>query len=151
MNSEVIRRAIIDRCSAVALPLHIVTKLAADSGDSTQKGICWVLGLDSRTFSILRPRDWVKMAGQTCSVSYREILTSEALVKILTSAEVPERLISNMFHFVDEAPLQIVVMAAEQTSQITGVPLATIWKSLEAFAVRYGARRHTWTESTTGN
>lgn len=151
MNSEVIQRAIIDRCSAVALPLHIVAKLAADSGDSTQKGICWVLGLDSRIFSILRQRDWIKMAGQTCSVSYREILTSEALVKILTSAEVPERLISNMFHFVDEAPLQIVVMAAEQTSQLTGVPLATIWKSLEAFAVRYGARRHTWTDSTAGN
>lgn len=151
MTSEAIRKAVIDRCSAIALPLHIATRLAADSGDSTEKGICWVLGLDSRTFAVLRPRDWVKMAGQTCSVSYREILTSEALVKILTSAEVPERLISNMFHFVDEAPLQIVVMAAEQTSQITGVPLATIWKSLEAFAVRYGARRHTWTESTAGN
>jgi hypothetical protein len=145
MKSEFIQKAVVDRCSAVALPLNIVIQLAADSGDPTQKGMCWVLGLDIRTLAVLRPRDWIKMAGQTCSVSYREILTSEALVKILISAEVPEGLVANMLHFVDEAPLQIVVMAVEQTSQRTRVPLATIWKSIETFAVRFGAHRQVWT------
>ena len=81
-----------------------------------------MLGLDPVTLAPLKPRRWLWMAAQTCS-SYREPLTSEALVEVLTTGAIPPAAVPTILHFLEEAPLQIVVMAVQQASQESGVAI----------------------------
>jgi len=93
-----------------------------------------VLGLNPITMAPLKPRKWLWMAAQTCSVSYRKTLTPETLVNILTTGDVPEENISNIVHFLQEAPVQNVVMAVDQAAHQSGIPAAFLWRNLELIA-----------------
>jgi hypothetical protein len=62
------------------------------------------------------------MAAETSSVSYRTKMPEEALVAILASCEIPSAYIAHVIHLLDEAPAQILVMAAEQAALQTGRP-----------------------------
>lgn len=80
-----------------------------------------VLGLNPITMAPLKPRKWLWMAAQTCSVSYRKTLTPETLLSILTTGDVPDENVSNIVHFLQEAPVQNVVMAVDQAAQQSGL------------------------------
>jgi hypothetical protein len=89
----------------------------------------------------LKPRKWLWMAAQTCSVSYRKTLTPETLLSILTSGDVPEENISNIVHFLQEAPVQNVVMAVDQAAQQSGLPAEFLWRNLELIATIWKCHR----------
>lgn len=81
------------------------------------------------------------MAAGTCSVSYRTPLTEERLLEVLTTGVLPPDDIATFLHFLDEAPLPIVVMAIEQTAQQSGVPIAQIWRNVDQIAAALSSVR----------
>jgi hypothetical protein len=100
-----------------------------------------VLGLDPATLAPLPAKRWLWMAAQTSSVSYRAVLTPEVLLAVLVSGDVPDEFQAHLMHFLNEAPMQLVVMAVEQAAQQSGVPIARIWRSVEQLNSRLQGRR----------
>lgn len=80
MNTAADNQAINTRCAALGLALTFAQRLTGVSHSS--RDLAWVLGLDPLTLSPLKPRRWLWMASQTCSVSYREPLTPEGLLEV---------------------------------------------------------------------
>lgn len=83
------------------------------------------------------------MAAQASSVSYRGPLTPELLLEILTTGEVPHAFASHVLHLLEEAPIQLVLLAVEQAAQQGGVPIATIWRNVARIANEMQSRRIT--------
>ena len=106
--------AIIARCAALGLSLDQVKRLAGV--DHALQDLAHVLGLDAYTLTPLKPRRWLWMAAQTCSVSYWDVLTSEALLAVLTTGTLLPDDAAMFLYFLEEAPLSIVVMAIEQAA-----------------------------------
>ncbi|WP_373986977.1 hypothetical protein [Duganella sp. BuS-21] len=86
------------------------------------------------TLQPLRPRNWILMAAQTSSVSYRTKMPEEALVAILGSGEIPSAFTAHVNHLLEEAPAQILVMAAEQAALQASRPIAAIWTNISNLA-----------------
>lgn len=81
------------------------------------------------------------MAAQHASVSYRDTMTEDALRAALATGTVPDGFTSHLCHVLDEAPLQMVVMAVEQAAQQSGMPIGTIWRNVERLAAAVCYRR----------
>lgn len=69
-----------------------------------------MLGLDLATLQPLKARRWLWMAARNASVSYRGILTEDALRAALATGTVPDGFMSHLCHVLDEVPLQLVVL-----------------------------------------
>lgn len=132
------------RCDALGLSLAHAQRLAAATDHVGPPALLWVLGLDLATLTPLKPRRWLWMAAQTASVSYREILTPEALLAILTTGAVPAAFAAHVGHLLDEAPIQLVIMAVEQAAQQSGTPIETIWRNVERIAGMWSRRQTLW-------
>jgi hypothetical protein len=139
MNPAADNPAIIARCAALGLSLPQVQRLAG--ADHSLQDLAYVLGLDGYTLTPLKPRRWLWMAAQTCSVSYREPLTPEGLLAVLTTGTLPPGDVATFLHFLEEAPLSIVVMAIEQAAQQSGVPIAQIWRNVDQIAAAWSSTR----------
>lgn len=86
------------------------------------------------------------MAAKTCSVSYRLEITEEELADILSNGAVPDKFISHIGHLLDEAPIQVVVMAVEQVAAAKSVPITEVWRNIESLSQSIGSRRRSaWT------
>lgn len=81
------------------------------------------------------------MAAKNASVSYRGELTSDQLRQTLTTGQVPAHHISHLLHFLDETPLQVVVMAVEETARLEAVSPAHIWVCVAHLACQLGSAR----------
>lgn len=75
------------------------------------------LSLDSPSLGARLRKNGLWMAAKTSSVSYRREMSSAELQHILCSGKIIEEVLSNLVHFLDEAPISIVVMAVEETAQ----------------------------------
>ena len=117
--------AIAERCAALGLTRSQAQALADAQPFPT--GVLQVLGLNPETFAPLPTKSWLRMAAETSSVSYQGNLTSERLLSVLVSGNIPSEFHAHMIHFLGEAPMQIVVMAVEQASQKSGKPIVAIW------------------------
>jgi hypothetical protein len=139
---------ILDRCAALGLPLLKAVQFAIASDSDDPYALLRVLDLDFSTYEPIqhrRPKRWIWMAAQTSSVSYRGTLSEDALLGILTGAEVPPGFGAHLGHFFDEAPLNIVVMAIEEASQRRDISICEIWDNVEQLALRYSDyRRPLW-------
>ena len=123
-----IETAIAVRCGALGLARPQAQALA--DAAPFPSGLVHVLGLDPDTLAPLPAKRWLWMAAQTSSVSYRGALTPDVLLAVLVSGDVPDEYQAHVTHFLDEAPMQLVVMAIEQAAQQSGVPIACIWRSV---------------------
>ena len=139
MNPAADLQTVNARCANLGLTLTFAQRLAG-TGNSSQD-LAHVLGLDPLTLAPLKPRRWLWMAAQTCSVSYRESLTSEAFLEVLTTGAIPPAAVPTILHFLEEAPLQVVVMAVQQASQESGVAIAQIWRNIDCMAVTWSSTR----------
>lgn len=81
------------------------------------------------------------MAAKNASVSYKGEISSEQLRQALTTGQVPSNHQSQLLHFLDETPLQIVVMAVEETAHLGAVPPAHIWACVGQLARQLGSVR----------
>jgi hypothetical protein len=140
---------ILNRCATLGLPLlrAIHFAVAADSKDP--QSLLRVLDLDFSTFKPMRrrhPKRWLWMAAQTSSVSYRDTLTEADLLSVLTGTEVPSQYLPHVGHFLDEAPIEVIVMATEEAAQRSGLPIHRVWGNIEQLAFRYSdSRQSLWT------
>ena len=81
------------------------------------------------------------MAAKNASVSYRGELTRDQLQQALATGQVPANNKSYLLHFLNEAPLQIVVMAVEETAHLEGIEPAHIWAFVAQLAGQLGSTR----------
>jgi hypothetical protein len=81
------------------------------------------------------------MAAKTSSVNYRTELTSDELQWALATGQVPDGRTAHLLHFLDEAPVQVVVMAIEETAQGEAVEPAKIWSNVAKLVHQLGAVR----------
>ena len=100
------------------------------------------LSLDPPSLGARQRKKGLWMAAKTSSVSYRREMTDEELKQALTSGTAPSGLKANLMHFLDEAPLPIVVMAVEETAQQEGVNPANIWANVSKMGKQLGSIRH---------
>lgn len=114
---------------------------AAGAGRVHQAACLLPCGLDPLTLAPLKPRRWLWMAAQTCSLSYREPLTPQGLLEVLTTGAVPPAAVATIVHFLEEAPIQVVVMAIEQAAQQSGVAIAQIWRHVDQIAAAWSSTR----------
>jgi hypothetical protein len=108
-----------------------------------------MLDLDFETYEPVqrsRPQRSLWMAAQTSSVSYRGTLTGEMLLELLTGGKVPAGFAAHLGHFLDEVPVDMVVMAVAEAAQRSGTPIQTVWRNVAALALQHsGYRRALWT------
>jgi transcriptional regulator with XRE-family HTH domain len=103
------------------------------------------LGFDSPSLIARKKKNGLWMAAKTSSVTYCRELTSEELEHALSSGTAPADVKSNLLHFLDEAPLPVVVMAVEETAQHEGVSPAKIWTNVGKLGKQLGAiRQELW-------
>lgn len=81
------------------------------------------------------------MAAKNASVSYRGELNSDQLRNALATGQVPINHTSHLLHFLDETPLQMVVMAVEEAASLEGVSPARIWACVAQLARQLGGVR----------
>ena len=132
---------ILDRCTELGISLETARSIGKESGYGDAAAVCWALGLDPATLQPLRRRNWIRMAAETSSVSYRATMPEEALVWILASGEVPPAFVAHVSHLLDAAPAQILVMAAEQAALQAGQSVAAIWTNIYYLAKTTGSLR----------
>jgi len=106
-----------------------------------------VLGLafDLPTLQARSVKNGLKMAALNTSISYKNEMGEEDLREILKSGVVPDYFASNIIHFLDETPLPMVVMAAEEAAADMTRP-EIIWENLQRLAVLFDShRKEIWT------
>jgi hypothetical protein len=62
----------------------------------------------------------------------------------LTTGEVPAAFAPHLGHLLDDAPIQIVVMAVEQAAQQSRIPIEAIWRNVERIAGMWSKRQTLW-------
>lgn len=122
--------AIAARCAGLGLSRPQAQALA-DAGPFPST-VEQVLGFDNKP-----SKRWLWMAAQTSSVSYRGTLTPEILLGVLVIGDVPAEFSAHIAHFVEEAPIPMVVQAVEEASQQSGMPISEIWENVR----RLGGQR----------
>jgi hypothetical protein len=133
--------AIRTRCEALGLSLEDARRLASENDAADPHSLPRVLGLDLLTLQPIKERRWLAIAAQNASVSYRTTLTEDALRAALVIGTVPEGCLSHICHVLDEAPLQLVVLAVEQAAQQSGMPIRETWRNVERLAATVCHRR----------
>lgn len=139
MDTTATHPAIIDRCAALGLSCDKVKRLAGK--DRSLRDLAFMLALDPDTLAPVRPKHWLWIAAQTCSVSYRRVLTPERLQTALVSGTVAPGDESTFQHFLDDAPLSVVFMAGEEAAKESGIPIAQIWHNVDQMAAAQSSIR----------
>jgi len=80
-------------------------------------------------------------AAKNASVSYRGELSEDMLEHILATTEVPEGFEAHIGHFLDESPLDYVVMAVEEAAQIERCKPVDIWANIAKLAEQFAINR----------
>lgn len=81
------------------------------------------------------------MAAKNISVSYRAEISPETLCSILRSGNCPPEHASNIGCFLDETPLELVIMAVEEAST-DAEDRQQIWAQVTRLALQYGSFRN---------
>ena len=138
-TSPDIETAIAVRCAELGLTRQQAQALA--DGEPFPIDLVHVLGLNPDTLEPLRTKRWLWMATQSSSVSYRAMLTPDMLLATLISGDVLDEFRAHVAHFLNDVPIQLVVMAIEQAAQQSGVPIARIWRSVALLNKEQHGRR----------
>lgn len=158
MTIQMIGKEVHNRREAVGLTQTRLAKLADLSRQTVQRleagtikdlsfqrlaNLLAVLGLnlDAPSISARQRKRGLWMAAKTSSVSYRRELTSGELQLALAKGQVLPGLESNLLHFLDEAPLPVVVMAVEEAAQQESISPVTVWSNVGKLAKTLGAGR----------
>ena len=86
----------------------------------------------------------LQTAAQTASVSYRKTLSSTALADALANGDILAGHVAHISTLLDEAPMPVVVAAAEAAARRAGVPPARVWKHIGAWARELKSPRKEW-------
>ena len=108
----------------------------------TYQKILYVLGLSPDTLDIeaRKKKRGLWMAAKTSSISYKREMTDNELLLALISGNIPIEIASNLRHFLDEAPIAVVVMAVEEAAIETDARIE-IWRNIASMAIKMHAHR----------
>lgn len=81
------------------------------------------------------------MAAKNASVSYRGELSPEMLEQTLATAQAPTGFGAHVGHFLDESPVDYVVMAVEEAAKQEHRKPAEIWANVRQLALRHSIKR----------
>lgn len=84
------------------------------------------------------------LASRTASVSYKEVLTPEALTDALVGGQLPASITAHVATLLDEAPLPLIVGAVDEVARHTHCPAKTLWKHLLQWAHDLQSPRTVW-------
>jgi len=127
------------RCNELGLSLKRARQFAEAA--RSQVPLAAILGLDVTTLVPLKPRQWLQMAAQGSSVSYRLALSEEQLRQALIAGHVDEQYSAHLCTLFDEVPCQVSIMAIFQTANDEGIPMTVIWRNVEQLASNVRALR----------
>lgn len=115
-----------------------------DLGAAKLIALAGLVGISLSAGAIRQRRNGLKMASVTASVSQRRGLPPDVLAKALRSGAIPAGYEAQVAVLLDEAPLEILVKAVEETSR--GAPLAAkhIWAHLHQWARDFKSVRPAW-------
>lgn len=80
------------------------------------------------------------MATKNTNVSYKTELTIDQLVQVLTTGQIPVGVEAHITHFLEETPLETVIMAVEEASSDL-CNARSIWKNIKRLALYLEASR----------
>ncbi len=158
MHIQTLGQQVHDRRRAVGLTQQRLAHLAGLSRQTIQQleagtindlsfqrlaRLLGVLGLsfDAPSLTARQKKNGLRMAANTSSVSYRKKMTGDLLENALASGDPLSGYEANLLHFLDEAPVQVVVMAIEETALRESVNPSQIWSNVAKLADQLGGRR----------
>lgn len=115
-----------------------------DLGFSKLTQLMSILGLTFDAKTRYKKSPALKMAAQTASTSYKNILTPEILKEILKTGVVPDHFKPHVMVLLDEAPVQLVVSAIHEASVETNTPAKTVMKHVSSIAKNLHTHRAVW-------
>lgn len=86
----------------------------------------------------------LRMASRTASVSYKRELTCTELSQALADGTLPIGITPHIATLLDEAPLQIIVLAVEEAAQQEHVAPKAIWRHVIKWARELQSPRTVW-------
>jgi len=162
MDIRTVGKEIKVRRKAIGLTQERLAKLAHLSRQTVQKleagsiedlgfqrvsSLLTVLGLsfDKLSLTARNKKRGLWMAAKTSSISYRDDLTESMLEHALATGQAPEGFEAHIGHFLDEAPIGMVVMAVEEAAQLEHKMPTEIWSNVAALARKYSDdRKELW-------
>lgn len=120
-----------------------IQTLEAGTNDLGFERVAKVLEVLGMSFNPVpnKPKRALWMAAKNASVSYRGELTQEMLERALATAVVPPGYEAHVGHFLDESPLDYVVMAVHEAAEIEHRPTSDIWNNVTKLASRHSITR----------
>ncbi len=106
-----------------------------------------VLGLLGLSLAVKRDAHrahGLRMASRTASVSYKRALDPRSLAHALASGQIPAGMEPHLATLLDEAPLQIIIRAVEETARRRRVSAKRIWLNLARWASELRSPRRVW-------
>ncbi|MCW5580554.1 MAG: helix-turn-helix domain-containing protein [Luteimonas sp.] len=115
----------------------------SDLGVNRAGQVLSVLGMDmpAPDMRARRKKRGLWMAAKNASVSYTTELQPETLGRVLASGDVPATYAPHLAHLLDEAPVQMVVMAVEEAASKAHVPPRKVWRNVAKLAKSLSAHR----------
>ncbi|MFN3809080.1 MAG: helix-turn-helix domain-containing protein [Roseateles asaccharophilus] len=121
-----------------------------DLGFNRVARVTSVLGLESAPLNTVghSKKRGLWMAAKTASASCAQELSPETLGEALVRGEVPPPFVPHLVHLLDEAPVQVVVMAVEEAAAGAHVAPKAVWRNVARLAQSLSVhRRALWTSS----
>lgn len=113
--------------------------------DISYQTLCQIMAvvglvLDLPTVQLRTRKRGLEMAAKNASVSYKNDIDPNTLCEILKTGTIPALYLSNIIHFLDEAPIPLVVMAAEEAAREMDRP-ESIWVNVRNLALSIDSER----------
>ena len=80
----------------------------------------------------------------SASVSYKKIMSSHVLKKVMLSGKVPAGFAAHVSTALDEIPITLWVSAVLEAGSAAGASLQTVWSNLKLLAKEYKSPRVVW-------
>jgi transcriptional regulator with XRE-family HTH domain len=123
---------------------QLETGIILDLGAAKLIALLDLLGLTLDAAELPQRQNALVLASRTASVSYKELLTPEALTAALVDGHLPAHITPQVATMLDEAPLPLIVSAVEEVARHTHCPAKTLWKHLVRWAHELQSPRAVW-------
>jgi transcriptional regulator with XRE-family HTH domain len=123
---------------------QLETGALVDLGASKLIGLLDLLGLHLDAHERPQRHDALRLATQTASVSYRQVLKPQDLAAALVAGQLPAQWKPQVATLLDEAPLSLIVGAVEEVASQSSCPTKTLWKHLMKWAHELKSPRQVW-------
>jgi transcriptional regulator with XRE-family HTH domain len=123
---------------------QLETGALVDLGATKLIGLLDLLGVDLDARERPHRLNALRLASQTASVSYKQVLEPQAFAAALVAGHLPAQLKPQVATLLDEAPLPIIVGAVEEVASQSSCSAKLLWKHLMQWAHELHSPRQVW-------